>query len=1681
MSHPQSIAQVVSLNGKAFAISKQGTSRPLKLGDDLFPGETVVTATRANIVLETDDRREIKLGSSESATLEQTENTENLPRADFAQIEQEHFRKLTQALKDGRSLDTLLDEEAPAAGQAQANSEGGHSFVQFERIQEAIGSPAGNYLYGTGDRSALVASEENLLVRNENTPSPVEPPPPVDTTPPNGGAAPRVVITEDSNNDGFINRSEAQGAADVRVEFNRDLVDIGDIVRVSDGSIQRDIVVDAQAKANGYVTTDFPLPAHGSVLHVDAYLIDPLGNASQRGDAAAKVDISDLNGLIVNITEDSNNDGYINQAELQGKVDVQFLLPAEAIAGDALTIWASGHPTMTIELTQADIDARQITLELDPPANGSRLEVRAQISDPAGNHSNEAHDSAILQTGAIGAPQVIILEDANHDGYINAAELHGNIDTRIDLPSAARAGDWLHISVNGQARPPVLLSTQDIQRGHLELNDITSPGQGQTLTVTAFVRDPAGNTSPTGSASAMIDISEFTGLAVSITEDRNNDGFINRAELRDNDIDVRVTLPAGAAVGDSLTVSGSGNVNQIFTLTQANLAAGYIDVKFNPTSDDTTFVATASIRDVAGNTAGPVEDSARLMLGEPGAPKVFILEDSNGDGYINAAELHGKIDTSITLPATVRAGDQLLITANGQTLAPIVLDQADVIRGSINLAFDSPGEGQTIEISAQIRDTAGNLGKPGQASAIIDTTPPNGGAAPGVVITEDTNGDGIISDKELMGDVDVRITFVSDKVNVGDIVTITSGTQSREITLSASDKQAGFVSAQFPPQAAGSTIVVEAEIRDPAGNTTPRGEAQALFWGGLIINDVTVSVSEEGLPYGIADRDGNPQDTTDASTASGNLGISSVSSSVSLCLLAPEQTLCSGGVKIVWSGAGTEDSPLLGRAGPLGPEVICASIDAQGNYQIKLLRPIDHADAQGENIETLNFTIRANDGSQQSEAKLIVQIEDDAPLAKDQIIHVGTGDGIDTNLMLMLDLSSSMRQCTGVKNLAGEELTRLDLAKIAINDLLDRYDALGDVKVRLVVFGNAGEALGDRWVSIDEARQLIASLEATGEASNYDAALATAQQAFGDDGRLSGGQNVSYFFSDGEPTTDNTGHPFNFAGQFDPFLGDGIDRDEACIWQDFLKANAMTSHAVGVGPHSIIIPNQLNPIAWDGQTNTELNAYWIGDFNEMACVFATTVNGPSSFNGTLGGFGADGGHVASLAIGGYLFNYDAQANTLAISGTSLTVSHYQFDPVARVLTIQTTAGETLQIGLCDGSYHYQAATVPPRGNTTQVEFTLVDNDGDQANGSLQFVGTGTPDSVNVAPVSGIESGNNLLGIIGLDALDLIDLGTRTRFTAFDANNNISTVEISYRSLVNLGPYHLQASHQLADELGLELTIVNHPGLLGLILPSSTLSIHAKDGGHIDNLALNELLGTVHYEQSLLDVSVLSATSITVTDSAGLSSTSTLGSLAEVGLLSTPKHNDHIVEGSAQNETLTATATDSRLYGYAGDDVLTGSDGKDLLRGGMGEDQLHGDAGNDLLIGGQGNDLLWGGAGSDVFRWEFGDQGRVDAPAQDRIMDFDLHSPVGAGGDIIDLRDLLQGEYHDAAAPGNLTQYLHFETSASGTTLHINPLGNGQAFTQQIIIEGVDFSENGQFANNSQIIQNLLQQGRLLVD
>jgi len=201
-----------------------------------------------------------------------------------------------------------------------------------------------------------------------------------------------------------------------------------------------------------------------------------------------------------------------------------------------------------------------------------------------------------------------------------------------------------------------------------------------------------------------------------------------------------------------------------------------------------------------------------------------------------------------------------------------------------------------------------------------------------------------------------------------------------------------------------------------------------------------------------------------------------------------------------------------------------------------------------------------------------------------------------------------------------------------------------------------------------------------------------------------------------------------------------------------------------------------------------------------------------------------------------------------------------------------------------------------------------------------------------------------------------------------------------------------------------------------------------------------------------------------------------------------------LEGFAGNDVINAAGGDDILYGGTGTDILNAGAGNDVLYGGAGNDTLVGDVGNDKLVGGAGNDTMQGGNGSDdglvdVFEWSLADAGVAGTPAIDTINFFGA-ADESAGGDVLDIRDLITGESNTAAA---LDNYLHFEFAGGNTTIYISDtgtFGDGNAVgapsagvtadtVQNIVLNGVNLV--GASTADLQVIQDLLDANKLITD
>ncbi|MDN3683306.1 hypothetical protein QW180_00395 [Vibrio sinaloensis] len=309
-------------------------------------------------------------------------------------------------------------------------------------------------------------------------------------------------------------------------------------------------------------------------------------------------------------------------------------------------------------------------------------------------------DSAVMgDTTATPAPTVVITEDVDNDGTISNTEISGQVDVLVTVPADAEVGDTLKVS----GQPDRILEQNDIDNGVTYQYD--RPADGGSITVTATIVDQAGNESAPGSDSAVMgDTTATPAPTVVITEDINDDGTISNTEIS-GQVDVLVTVPADAEVGDTLKVSGQPDR----ILDQNDIDNG-VTYQYDRPADGDSITVTATIVDQAGNESAPGSDSA--VMGDTTAtpaPTVVITEDVDNDGTISNTEISGQVDVLVTVPAQAEVGDTLKVSGQPDR----TLDQNDIDNG-VTYQYDRPADGGSITVTATIVDQAGNESAPRQ-------------------------------------------------------------------------------------------------------------------------------------------------------------------------------------------------------------------------------------------------------------------------------------------------------------------------------------------------------------------------------------------------------------------------------------------------------------------------------------------------------------------------------------------------------------------------------------------------------------------------------------------------------------------------------------------------------------------------------------------------------------------------------------------------------------------------------------------------------------------------------------------------------------------------------------------------------------------------------------------------------
>ncbi|WP_191236977.1 Ig-like domain-containing protein [Cobetia marina] len=1414
--------------------------------------------------------------------------------------------------------------------------------------------------------------------------------------------------------------------------------------------------------------------------------------------------------------------------------------------------------------------------------------VQIRQTDVAGNVSNEASLGAVTIDAT--APTGSIAFVDGDDGLLNladisAVDLTGSIEAGLDSSNVV-------ITITDSADPAneITVATTDITvdgAGNLSVTglDLSTATSGLTegaLTVSMTVTDVAGNTFETdGTTTSDLTVPDAPSLALTNDTNITDDGITSNGEVTvsglETDATWEVSLDGGttwdAGTGTTFTLDEGVYADGVVQIRQTDLAGNVSDaVNLGAVTVDTTD-PTGSIAFVDGgdgllnladisavDLTGSIEaglDSSNVVItitdsADPANEITVATTDITVDGAGNLSvtgldlstatsgltegaltvsmtvtdvagntfETDGTTTSDLTVPdapalaLTTDTLDADGITSNGEVTVSGLetdatweysLDGGSTWDASTGTTFTLE-EGVYADGVVQIRqtDVAGNVSDAVNLGAVtVDNTAP--GAPPSLVIGEALNG---VNIDELADGLQAEVALSEDTV-AGDTATVTlvdtddaDNVITADVELDETDIDAGTVTVTIPADTLtdGSSYNASAVITDAAGNVSNE------------VNLGTVTIDATA-----------PTTTITIDSISDDTGLAAddfiTNDDDGLTVTATLSTELATGETLLYSTDGTTWVDITDSVTGTAVSYVDTDLTTSATVQLKVQDAAGNdgaIESQDIVIDTtapsgsvINFTDADGDDLNAAEATDVTfegTVEAGLTSSNLTIVITDTDNGSVTVPTENITVSAA-----GEVTVSGVDLT--GLAEGLLTVTMTVTDDAGNENVAAVT--DTATKLSDDFLDLGNANRLTISEALIASAAGAVASTQTFADTSGEatlslsstESLTSNGQALDWVVTDEGRTLTLASDVDNAAATAVMVVSVTEDGSEV-VYSAELLGNIDQDEA-----DSTTVDVLVTLTDGDVSTSSTLEIDITDDTPRIAAsTVIETLNSGTDYTGnifdgdeSLGyGFGADSsnGQVQSFTLQGLTFTVSDDGTYADVTGTSTEIALEAGDTVSIVdgiLAVETLSGESFSLNIDSGDYSY----------SHQGQFSATEE-------------------ANTRPQANLTESDGVLGLVGVNVLDIVTLSNDQLYSVYDAEDNVASVTITADGIINTVTDYLDAISEALNALLDTLSLV--PGVptvselidilvgnsswtyseelaaeLGLTVTASpsgestqSITVTKIDGSEITNIEINELLASVDFTVSsagiltgllsLLDLdsladSILSTTTIYATDSLAASSSDSDASIANVDLLT----SDYVVpvdEGTTGNDSVNASQAGSNLYGYAGNDTLNGGSGSNILRGGNGDDTLDGGAGSDLLIGGSGNDSLNGGAGVDVIRWEAGDEGTVAAAATDTVLNF---NNGGAGsGDILDLRDMLNGAYYVDSATNNLASYISAEyVSVTGTTvLYINTVGGltadpAASANQVINIDGLDLTEGGTLTS-SEVIDSLISGEQLLV-
>jgi VCBS repeat-containing protein len=460
-----------------------------------------------------------------------------------------------------------------------------------------------------------------------------------------------------------------------------------------------------------------------------------------------------------------------------------------------------------------------------------------------------------------------------------------------------------------------------------------------------------------------------------------------------------------------------------------------------------------------------------------------------------------------------------------------------------------------------------------------------------------------------------------------------------------------------------------------------------------------------------------------------------------------------------------------------------------GAYTYTLNKKVDNDSQAGADTnqfsETFNYT-RAG-----GNANLIISIKDDAPVVQDSLTEISVATQPPFQLFFMIDVSGSMTApgASGDQRLvdaagnaiitsstagagsafsAAHGTSTLAQTRDAVIALVSKYfDESTNVSVKLGIFSTGAQTDNVSYTTKAAAIAAVNALTNLTGGTNYSAGLTALQSMFGTIANPNDGvSRIAYFLTDGVPSSNALTGNVTVAG-VQTVTGLASDQTTPGVstgYQTFTANNNIKSYGVGVGP---AVPNTValtaihnvdadaSNVAAGAVNNGRDVPLVIPDLSKLNQTLAATV--PATFGGNIGGagggtavkIGADGGYAQFIDVlldsadpdtipdTIVRFTYNIATNQVTssnptISGaTTFAGNVLTLDNTANPLSAHGFTKGTLNFNFLTGDYTYIPTGSVVVGEEININFSVIDNDGDIATGknTIRIV-DGKPVAVN---------------------------------------------------------------------------------------------------------------------------------------------------------------------------------------------------------------------------------------------------------------------------------------------------------------------------------------------------------------